>query len=67
MPQRPEKENMPDFQRWHSRGSGIRDSQICTHGLIKAFLAKINLCHEKISIYTFVIKGFVSDIGHTIA
>ena len=39
MPQRPEKENMPDFQRWHSRGSGIRDSQICTPGLTKAFEA----------------------------
>ena len=39
MPQRPEKENMPDFQRRHSRGSGIRDSQIHTHGLTKAFQA----------------------------
>ena len=38
MPQRPEKENMPDFQRWHSRGSGIRDSQIHTHGITTAFL-----------------------------
>ena len=40
MPQQPENENMPDFQRWHSRGSGIRDSQICIHGLIKAFKEK---------------------------